>query len=132
MTWECILATVGMNTVKRGLRAIRRQVSKRRYKELLAAAVAELLKLDPDIARAQASILAAEALGEPPSRDLLTAKEILGKVKSYSAGGARKATKRKPKPKTAKRKATKKKRTKKPAKKHVARKRTPSRTRKRR
>jgi hypothetical protein len=54
--------------------------SKKQYKAHLAAVVAEVLKLDPDINAARANLLAAEALGEPPSKDFLDAAEMLRKV----------------------------------------------------
>jgi hypothetical protein len=119
MSWETLLAKFGIETVKGSFRVIRGSVSESRYRELVSAAVAELLQLDPDINAAEANILAVEALGRPPSRELLNAKEPPGKVKS-----SREKPKRKLATKAARKKGVKKKATaKKAAKKKAAKKR---------
>ncbi len=98
--------------LKRALSAYWGRKTKKRRKELISTVVAELLKLDPDLTAAEAKLAAAELTGEPPDRELLRAKTMLGSAKLYSR--VRKKTKAKkyvfaPKKKRAIKKVAKKK-----------------------
>lgn len=101
MIWESLLTTLGLDTVKNGLRTVQGKVSARRYKALLSAAVAELLSEHPDIDLARARILAAEATGTPPSPELLRAKVMLKRAKRHRKVTARKVKGRKRRPAAA-------------------------------
>src|SRR6185295_12147343 len=92
MVWEGIAAKVGIDAAKGGFETIRKSVSKRKYKEYITAAVAELLALDPDIDLAEAKLLAAHATGVPPSAEFLRAKTMLEKTKTYAKGKVRTKT----------------------------------------
>ena len=75
--------TQGISALKKAIKSLKKKTSKKKYKKLISSAVFELLKLDPDISAAEASILAAEATDEDPSPELLRAKSMLGKAKTY-------------------------------------------------
>ena len=83
MVGESLLTELGIDVVRKALRAIKSKVSDRKYKQLLAEAIAELLKERPDIDEAEAKILAAKAAGIPPSASFLRAEFMLKNVKLY-------------------------------------------------
>lgn len=121
MALEAILSKFGISLTNKGLSFVDKKLSKRKQKELLAEAISELLSLNPNIHKAEAKIIAAEATGVDPTGDLLFAKEALVKVKEHKRAKPKKkaairkkaAAKKKAvsKKKAVKKKATKKKQT---------------------
>jgi hypothetical protein len=87
--WDPI-TNFGLDAVKAGLRKARVGLSKKRYRQLVAAAVAELLVEVPDLALAEANLLAAQALGEPPAPELLRAQAMLKSAKAFGTGVTKK------------------------------------------
>lgn len=96
MAWEALVANIGIDAVKQALAALRRRTTKKQFAAYLSAAVTELLELHPDIDLAEAKILAAEATGEPPSPELLRARQMLAQVRTHAKPRRKpkKATKR--------------------------------------
>ena len=84
MVLETLAAKVGLDAAKEALSALRRRSTKKQFAAYLSAAVTELLALHPDIDLAEAKILAAEAIGEPPSPELLRARQMLAKAKTHA------------------------------------------------
>lgn len=84
MPWEALVANIGIDAVRQALAALRRRTSKKQFAAYLSAAVTELLELHPDIDLAEAKLLAAEATGEPPSPELLRARQMLAQVKTQA------------------------------------------------
>jgi hypothetical protein len=87
-------AQLGIGTFVAGLKAVRSGLSKRKYKRLLATAVAQLLATDPDLGRNQAVKWARRATGVKPSKKLVVKpgkaglKEGLETAAVAAAGGA--------------------------------------------
>lgn len=87
-------AQLGIGTLVVGLKAIRSGVSKRKYKRLLATAVAQLLATHPDLGPRQARRRARWAAQAKPSKKLLVKqgkpglKEGLETAAVAAAGGA--------------------------------------------
>ena len=109
MVWEGIAAKVGLDAAKGGFETIQKSVSRRKYKEYITAAVAELLALDPDIDLAEAKLLAAHATGVSPSAEFLRAKTMLENTKTYAKRKARhKAPARRPAKRSSKGRGDKK------------------------
>lgn len=109
MSTEVFILKNALDVLKKGLAALGDRESERRRKEFIATAIAELLKLHPDLTAAEAKIAAAKVAGAPPSPELLRAQAMLRSARSYT----RRAKEKKEKvPKRAKRKAAKKKVTK--------------------
>jgi hypothetical protein len=84
-----------IDIIKRGLRAARKTLGKRKHDQLTSAVIAELLKEDPDIDMAEAKLLAARATGVQPDMNLLRAQKMLSRTKLFmyrdtarDAGGA--------------------------------------------
>jgi hypothetical protein len=96
MAWEALVANIGIDAVKQALATLRRRTTKKQFAAYLSAAVTELLELHPDIDLAEAKILAAEATGEPPSPELLRARQMLAQVRTHAKPRRKpkKATKR--------------------------------------
>jgi hypothetical protein len=97
----------GLDLVKSGLSAIRRQRGKRKADQMASAVIAELLKESPDITAAEAQLAAIEATGATPTADIHRAKNMYRAVRSYSPAmkarwaarrgtGKKTASKRKP------------------------------------
>jgi hypothetical protein len=97
----------GLELVKTGLSAIRRQRGKHKADQMASAVIAELLKESPDITAAEAQLAAIEATGATPTPDIHRAKNMYKAVRSYSpatkarwaarrVSGKRGASKRKP------------------------------------
>src|SRR5687768_16143006 len=105
MIWEAIASSLGVTSILGGIKTARKKMSARKYKKLLAAAVAELIQLSPNINEAEAKIRAAEALGLDPSSELVVAQSMLEKVRAYETMGGRRGAKKKT---AAKKKAAKK------------------------
>ena len=53
-----------------------------RDRALLSAVIRDLLTVDPNISRAEATLKAVEAIGAKPSADLFVAKDMLAAVKT--------------------------------------------------
>ena len=98
-----------------GLGFARKQMSKRKYEELLSAIIAELIKEHPDISFAEAKLAAAEATGVEPSMELLRAKSMLEAARGYHAQKPTKAPAARAKWAAAKKAPAKKRPAKKPA-----------------
>jgi hypothetical protein len=93
----------GLDLVKAGLSAIRKQLGKRKADQMASAVIAELLKELPDITAAEAQLAAIEATGAKPTPDIHRAKNMYAAVRSFKPrsaarrGRAKKtASKRKP------------------------------------
>ncbi len=69
--WKDQAAQLGMGTVVAGLKTVQSGVSKRKYKRLLATAVAQLLATHPDLGPGQARRRAQKVTGAKPSKKLL-------------------------------------------------------------
>ncbi len=98
----------GLDLVKTGLLAMRRQLGKRKADQMASSVIAELLKQSPDITAAEAQLAAIGATGAKPTLELHRAKKMYTAARSFKAaaskarwaarrGGAKKsASKRKP------------------------------------
>ncbi len=64
-------AQLGIGTLVAGLKAVESSVSKRKFKKMLATAVAQLLAMHPDLGAGQARRRARKVVGVKPSRKLL-------------------------------------------------------------
>jgi hypothetical protein len=69
--WKDQAAQLGMGTVVAGLKTVQSGVSKKKYKRLLATAVAQLLATHPDLGPGQARRRAQKVTGAKPSKKLL-------------------------------------------------------------
>jgi hypothetical protein len=78
MGWRSVAAGIGTGATVQALKAVEGQVSKRKYKRLIATAVAELLALHPDIGRAKARRRARRITGARPSKKLMRATNQIG------------------------------------------------------
>ena len=78
MGWRNVAAGLGTEATVRALKAAEGQVSKRKYKRLIATAVAELLVLHPDIGKAKARRRARRLTGARPSKKLMRASKNVG------------------------------------------------------
>lgn len=87
-------AQLGMGTLVAGLKVVQRGVSKRKFKRVLATAVAQLLAMHPDLGAGQARRRARKVVGAKPSKKLLVKpgkaglKEGLETAAVAAAGGA--------------------------------------------
>jgi hypothetical protein len=78
MSWRSIAAGLGTGATVHALKAVESKVSKRKYKRLIATAVAELLALHPDIGKAKARRRARRLTGAKPSKKLMKASRQVG------------------------------------------------------
>ncbi len=78
MGWKEVAAGIGTQGTVSALKAAEGQVSKRKYKRLIATAVAELLVLHPDIGPRKARRRARRLTGAKPSKKLMRAGSNLG------------------------------------------------------
>ena len=85
MGWKEVVAELGTETTVRAIKAVKGQVSKRKYKRLIATAVAQLLELHPDIGPRKARRRARRLTGARPSKKILHAANQLG-VKEGAEG----------------------------------------------
>jgi hypothetical protein len=92
MGWKEIAAGVGTRTAVRAIEAARGKVSKRKYKRLIATAVAQLLELHPDIGRQKAVRRARRITGAKPSKKLMRAAAKIGLKEGAEAAVAAAAT----------------------------------------
>lgn len=87
-------AHLSMGTLVAGLKAVESGVSKRKFKKMLATAVAQLLAMHPDLDPGQARRRARKVVGVKPSKKLLVKPgnagitEGLGTAAVAVAGGA--------------------------------------------
>jgi hypothetical protein len=101
MRWTEVAAALGTETFIAGLKAAKRRVSKRRYKQLIATTVAQVLALHPDFGAKKARRRAEKMTGAAPSKKLIKTKKLAGgagklaeaAAASLLAGGAVKAVK---------------------------------------
>ena len=108
MVWETPLIKFGLDQLIKLLETLRKKGEVEKQREIASTVISELLKLDPDITKAQAKLLALEATGATPTPELLKAKEFLENVKNTARASkriARSTTRRKTKQKSTKRKA---------------------------
>jgi hypothetical protein len=88
------VAQLGMGTIVAGLKAVESSVSKRKYKRLIATAVAQLLTMHPDFGPGQARRRARKVVGAKPAKKMLVKprnaglKEGLETAAVAAAGGA--------------------------------------------
>jgi hypothetical protein len=78
MGWKEVAAELGTETTVRAIKAVKGQVSKRKYKRLISTAVAQLLELHPDIGPRKARRRAQRLTGARPSKKILRAANQLG------------------------------------------------------
>jgi hypothetical protein len=78
MGWKEVAAGLGTQGTVEAMKAAEGQVSKRKYKRLIATAVAQLLALHPDIGRGKARRRARRLTGARPSKKLMRATKNLG------------------------------------------------------
>jgi hypothetical protein len=78
MSWRSVAAGIGTGTTVQALKALEGQVSKRKFKRLIATAVAELLALHPDIGPGKARRRARRITGARPSKKLMRASRQIG------------------------------------------------------
>jgi len=78
----------GLDLVKTGIAAMRRQLGKRKADQVTSAVIAELLKQSPDITAAEAQLAAIEATGARPTVELHRAKKMLGAVRHAKTSAA--------------------------------------------
>ena len=96
MRWSELATELGTQSFVAGLKAVKRRVSKRRYKQLIATTVAQILALHPDLGPKKARRRAEKVTGVAPSRKLIkakAAKAAKAAAASLIAGGAIKAVK---------------------------------------
>jgi hypothetical protein len=78
MGWRSVAAGIGTGTTVQALKAVESKVSKRKFKRLIATAVAELLALHPDIGKSKARRRARRITGARPSKKLMRATSQIG------------------------------------------------------
>jgi hypothetical protein len=78
MGWRNVAAGLGTGATVQALKAVEGQVSKGKYKRLIATAVAELLALHPNIGKSKARRRAKRITGARPSKKLMRTSKNLG------------------------------------------------------
>jgi len=78
MGWRSVAAGIGTGTTVQALKAVESKVSKRKFKRLIATAVAEVLALHPDIGKSKARRRARRITGARPSKKLMRATSQIG------------------------------------------------------
>jgi|SRR5205807_7495429 len=73
-----------LDALKAALGATRRKLGKRKYEQVLSAAIKELLQQHPDISAAEAQLTAIRATGAEPDASLLRAEEMLRNVRGHA------------------------------------------------
>ena len=71
MSTEVFLLKTALDMLKKALSALAKRTSAQRQKQLISTAIAELLKLHPDLNVAKANLAAAEAVGVKPNPELI-------------------------------------------------------------
>jgi hypothetical protein len=77
MGWKEVTAALGTKTTVSALKSAKGKIGKRKYRRLIATAVAELLMLLPDVGPRKARRRARRLTGARPSKKLLRAAEKL-------------------------------------------------------
>ena len=80
--WEGPAVSFGLNQVLEAFKSLKRRGLGSRDRKLLSSVIRELLKVDPDITQAEATLAAIEATGAKPSAELLRVKGMLNAVKA--------------------------------------------------
>ena len=78
MGWRSVAAGIGTGATVQALKAVESKVSKRKFKRLIATAVAELLALHPDIGKSKARRRARRITGARPSKKLMRTTSQIG------------------------------------------------------
>jgi hypothetical protein len=79
--WEGQVIAAAARELLGAFRSLARDGFGLRDRALLSAVIRELLSVDPNISRAEATLKAVEAIGAKPSPDFFVAKDMLAAVK---------------------------------------------------
>jgi hypothetical protein len=79
--WEGQVLAIAVKELLEAFRTLGQDGFGRKNRQLLSSVIQDLLTLNPNITRAEATLKAYEALGAKPSPDLYIAKEMLASVK---------------------------------------------------
>ena len=83
--WEGQVISAAVRELLEAFHSLARDGFGRRDRALLSAVIRDLLSVDPNISRAEATLKAVEAIGAKPSPDLFVAKDMLVAVKKRRA-----------------------------------------------
>jgi len=83
--WEGQVISVAVRELLGAFHSLARDGFGRRDRALLSAVIRDLLSVDPNISRAEATLKAVDAIGAKPSPDLFVAKDMLAAVKKRRA-----------------------------------------------
>jgi len=97
--WEGQVIAAAVRELLGAFRSLARDGFGRRDRALLSAVIRDLLSVDPNISRAEATLKAVDAIGARPSPDYFIAKDMLAAVKK------RRSIERAEKPSTGKKTA---------------------------
>ena len=79
--WEGQVISAAVRELLDAFRSLARDGFGRRDRALLSAVIRDLLSVDPNISRAEATLKAVEAIGAKPLPDFFVAKDMLAAVK---------------------------------------------------
>jgi hypothetical protein len=79
--WEGQVIAAAVRELLGAFRSLARDGFGRRDRALLSAVIRDLLSVDPNISRAEATLKAVDAIGAKPSADYFIAKDMLAAVK---------------------------------------------------
>jgi len=79
--WEGQVIAAAVRELLGAFRSLARDGFGRRDRALLSAVIRDLLSVDPNISRAEATLKAVDAIGAKPSPDYFIAKDMLAAVK---------------------------------------------------
>ena len=79
--WEGQVLAIAVKELLEAFKALGQDGFGRKNRQLLSSVIQDLLTVNPNITRAEATLKAYEALGAKPSPDLFIAKEMLASVK---------------------------------------------------
>ena len=79
--WEGQVIAAAVRELLDAFRSLARDGFGRRDRALLSAVIRDLLSVDPNISRAEATLKAVDAIGAKPSPDYFIAKDMLAAVK---------------------------------------------------
>src|SRR6266568_4737357 len=79
--WEGQVIAAAARELLSAFHSLARDGFGRRDRALLSAVIRDLLSVDPNISRAEATLKAVDAIGAKPSPDLFVAKDMLAAVK---------------------------------------------------
>jgi hypothetical protein len=80
--WEGPVIGFGLRQLLEAFKSRRSKGFSKADRQLLSTVIRDLLAIDPDITRAEATIAALKATGAPPDTDLITAERLLGQAKA--------------------------------------------------